>query len=138
MAANLKNLRTPTTEQAREIGRKGGLASAQKRKERKAMRETLQILLDLSIRTGKKANIEKSKSIRDLSSENVSVQEAILMKQIEKALKGDLKALEFLRDTLGERPTDNINLTTNGTTEAIMEKLNERSNSFDEDTANNN
>lgn len=138
MAANLKNLRTPTTEQAREIGRKGGLASAQKRKERKAMRETLQILLDLSIRTGKKANIEKSKSIRDLSTENVSVQEAILMKQIEKALKGDLKALEFLRDTLGERPTDNINLTTNGTTEAIMEKLNERSNSFDEDTINNN
>lgn len=138
MAANLKNLRTPTTEQAREIGRKGGLASAQKRKERKAMRETLQILLDLSIRTGKKANIEKFKSISDLSQENVSVQEAILMKQIEKTLKGDLKALEFLRDTLGERPSDSINITTNGTTEAIMEKLNERSNSFDEDTINNN
>lgn len=34
--------------------------------------------------------------------------EAIAMKQFEKALKGDTKAFEVLRDTAGQKPVDKV------------------------------
>jgi hypothetical protein len=32
------------------------------------------------------------------------------MKIMDKAIAGDIKAMEFLRDTAGEKPTDNSNI----------------------------
>lgn len=44
--ANEQNLRTPTSEEAREIGRKGGIASGKARKEKATLREVLMAELD--------------------------------------------------------------------------------------------
>lgn len=44
--ANNENLRVPTSEEAREIGRKGGIASGESRRLKKTMREVLQAMLE--------------------------------------------------------------------------------------------
>lgn len=40
------NLKRPTSEEAREIGRKGGIASGKARKKKKEIRKTLQDMID--------------------------------------------------------------------------------------------
>lgn len=81
--ANEGNLRVPTSKQAREYGRRGGLASAKAKKERKTFKEELLLLLA-----------------------NGDVQEKISLAMLQKALNGDTKAFEVIRDTVGEKPTD--------------------------------
>lgn len=82
---NLQNLRTPTTEEAREIGRKGGLASAAARKKRKTLRDELLALLSEG-----------------------NTQESMTLSLLEKAIDGDVKAFEVVRDTIGEKPVDKV------------------------------
>ena len=44
--ANEKNLRVPTSSEARENGKKGGIASGKARRQKKLLRECLEILLE--------------------------------------------------------------------------------------------
>ena len=87
---NESNLRVPTSEEAREIGRKGGIASGKARRERKAFKEAL--LLALETMT------EEGKTIQDKGIES-------LMK---KYIDGDLQAFTIVRDTVGENPTNKV------------------------------
>ena len=92
--ANEKNLKLiRTTSEAREKGRNGGVASAKVRKEKKLLRECLQELMQMEYSTsqGKKSGSE--------------MLSAMLMK---KAMSGDIKAFEVLRDTAGEKPVDKV------------------------------
>ena len=45
MARNTENLKVPTSEQAREYGRKGGKASGEARRRKKELKELLEIAL---------------------------------------------------------------------------------------------
>lgn len=83
--ANEQNLRTPTSEEARERGRKGGIASGKARRERKTLKDELLLLLQ-----------------EDDNNTKISV--ALL----NKALMGDIQAFTTIRDTIGEKPTDKI------------------------------
>ena len=56
--ANEENLRTPSTEEAREIGRKGGIASGKARKEKRDRKQKASELLDLTVQS---AGIDKIK-----------------------------------------------------------------------------
>ncbi len=105
MALNLQNLIVPTSEQARENGRKGGKASAAAKKRRKAMREQLEMLLSLSLK-----NEDVKKKIKDLgvNVEDIDNQLAINLSLMNKALKGDVQAYQVIRDTIGEKPKDKI------------------------------
>lgn len=107
---NVNNLRTPTSEEAREIGRKGGLASAKKRQERKKMAETLNIIMKMPLKKGDAKNLEKIKAFSDLNGLNLSVQDALMILLTNKALKGDLKAILAVRDTLGDAPKQQVQL----------------------------
>lgn len=97
--ANSENLKPFKSDQDREAaarnGRKGGLACAAKKRERKTMREMLKFLLEQEIQNkqGKKA----------------TTLEAIMTAAIAKAIKGDIKATQFIRDTIGEMPTQVVN-----------------------------
>ena len=51
--ANAKNLKVPTSSEAREYGRKGGIASGKARREKKTMRETLELLLEMETKSGR-------------------------------------------------------------------------------------
>lgn len=80
---NNGNLRALSPSEARENGRKGGIKSVQTRKERKALKEQLLIML-----------------------ESGDIQENICLALIDKAQSGDIKAFEVIRDTIGEKPID--------------------------------
>ena len=90
---NEENLKpVQSKEEARERGRKGGIASGKARRERKTLREELLLLL-----------------------EKGDTQEKVSLALIKQALDGNTKAFEVIRDSIGEKPVDK---TLNATTEA--------------------
>lgn len=93
-----------TPEQRKEAGHKGGTRSAEVRRERKAMKETLLLLLGMPIKRGKVVALEDVKAFADLKGKNVDMQTAGLIQQVQKFAKGDKEAAVFIRDTIGERP----------------------------------
>lgn len=95
---DLKPIRT--TERAKELGRLGGKASAAKRKKRKQMKEAVQIFLDLACQGNLKKNL-KAMGVEDCDMTN---QMALIAMAFSLAIGGDIKAMEFLRDTAGENP----------------------------------
>lgn len=82
---NIDNLRAPTSEEARERGRKGGLKSGESRRARKTLKEELLALLSEG-----------------------DIQEKISLAILEKAKAGDTKAYEIIRDTVGEKPVEKL------------------------------
>ena len=110
--ANEKNLDHYTSEQSREEaaknGKKGGIASGKARREKKAMKDTLTALLSMPLEDGAVADIETIQSVAALQGKNLTVQEAIMLAQIQKAMNGDTKAAEFVRDSSGNKPREDI------------------------------
>lgn len=84
---NLKPIRKGalSKEEARKRGEIGGKKSVQKRRERKALKEQLLLLLE----TG-------------------NAQQELCTALLEKALSGDVKAFEVIRDTIGEKPIEKV------------------------------
>lgn len=54
--------------------------------------------------------------IDDDPDKEVTLIEAISLAVFNRAMKGDVRALEFIRDTMGEKPAQNINVKTEGAT----------------------
>lgn len=94
-----------TPEQLAEYGRKGGIASGIAKRKKKAMRETLDVLLSMPTKSGKYADIESIKNFAALKGKNINVQEALVIAMLQKAIKGDVKAAEWIRDTAGQNPS---------------------------------
>ena len=111
--ANAENL-IPNSERSpselRAQTRKGGIASGKARREKKLFRETLETLLSMPMNNGKEMAVDDIKSFAAIKGQNISVQEAILIGQIQKAMKGDTRAAEYVRDTIGQKPQDIVNL----------------------------
>ena len=93
-------------EEVREIARRGGIKSGETRRRKKTMRETLELLLTMPLKQGERADIEKGDNLKEFAKENVTVEQAMLIAQIQKALKGDAQAFEMIRDLIGEKPVD--------------------------------
>ena len=86
--ANEKNLipfSERTEKEQREIRQKGGRKSGEVRRERKTLKEELLSLLAQG-----------------------DTQNRMSLAQLEKALAGDTKAFEVIRDTIGEKPTEKV------------------------------
>lgn len=92
--ANEQNLRVPTSSEARENGKKGGIASGEARRAKKSLREAMQILMDADL-TGK-------------NGKTMTGTEAMAAKAFQAALKGDWKAWELVRDTAGQKPVEKV------------------------------
>ena len=90
------NTRFKAGKKQAEIARQGSIASAAVRREKRTMREIAEIILSKNVTT---------------SDGVVTRKYAILAKVIDKALKGNLPAAEFIRDTIGEKPTDKQEVT---------------------------
>ena len=97
-----------TTEERREAGRKGGIASGESKRRKKAMRERLEIILEMPLKSGKNADIESIKNFAALKGKNITVQDAMMIAQIQKALRGDTNAATFVRDTAGQNPATKV------------------------------
>lgn len=107
---DLISLSERTTAEQQKITRSGGKASGKARREKKAMKDTLATLLSMSLKEGTITDIEKITNVGSLKGLNISVQEAIMLAQIQKALKGDTKAAEYIRDTSGNKLKEGLEL----------------------------
>lgn len=92
---NLISIGDRTTEEQRAITSKGGKASVKARRERKLMREALGEILS-------REYIEKD------TGEKVDGTTLLMVNAFKNALNGDMRAIEFIRDTLGEKPTEKV------------------------------
>ena len=97
---NLIPLNQRTKEEQREIAKKGGKASGKARQEKKTMKQIAKMLLNMPY-VGAEMPFLTSYNNEDLRITNLT---AIIAKAIEKANKGDLEAMKFIRDTIGENP----------------------------------
>ena len=95
-------------EEAAEMGMRGGINSGAVRRKKAAMRDYAQFILGIK----RKVSDKTLQQLREMgiSEEEVTGQTLALMKIMDKAIAGDIKAMEFLRDTAGEKPTDNSNI----------------------------
>ena len=106
---NLTPFNKMTVKQQREIAKKGGIASQKKRKERKLIKDQISLLLSLPLKDEKTKAKFKSLGI---DSEDIDNQMAMVIAMWQKALKGDVNAFNTIRDTIGEKPVEQIqNLT---------------------------
>lgn len=94
-STNLKPCKT--TQEARERGRLGGIASGKAKRKKKSLREALEILLSMPLPS---ADGKKTETL-----------EAISAALIRRALAGDVKAFEVIRDTIGQKPVEKIEQT---------------------------
>ena len=67
----------------------------------------------MPMKNGKSADVDSIRSFAALKGKNINVQEAILIAQVQKAMKGDTRAAEYVRDTIGQKPVDSVVMTMN-------------------------
>lgn len=101
-----------TEEEQRAIQRAGGIASGKSRAEKKAMRELLLDILDMPLKKGEIDEITSLEDIqgKNLNGKNITVEQALLFAQVQKAMKGDTTAFAVLRDTSGQKPSDKLDI----------------------------
>ena len=91
-----------TGEQQVETARKGGIASGEARRRKKAMRDTAKMLLDMQVPKAAKELKQK------LAVMGISEEDFTMVGVINQAMKGNTKAAAFLRDTVGENPAHEL------------------------------
>lgn len=101
--ANLKIIQS--TDEARKRGRNGGIKSGEVRRQKKTMRETLENALKIELSAEK---LEELGAETGLMNGDMSVLSAIIASTIREAIGGDTKAIQFVRDSIGEQPKQEI------------------------------
>lgn len=92
--ANEKNLRPCEHKLTQEEQKKGGRASAEARRRKRDLREALEMLLE--------------KEFTDKNGVSKSGTEIITAKLFEQAAKGNVKAFETIRSTVGQDPVQKV------------------------------
>jgi hypothetical protein len=109
----------------------GGTASAERSRERKRLAESLEYLLKQPIKANTKVS-EILRSIADYLPEDAEMTDILSAAMLVSAIKGNCKAAEFVRDTVGEKPTEKMDVTSNVITpeeQNLLEKVSRRINS---------
>lgn len=102
---NKQNLKTLSPSEARENGSKGGMKSAEARRQRKLLRELVDAygvtgcLSEEARKKLQKAGIAEEDFTRDME---------IVVALYDRACKGDVAAFNAIRDIKGEKPTENM------------------------------
>lgn len=92
---NLIRFDQMSPEKHKEASRNGGIKSGDSKREKKMLREYLEIILSMQDDEGEDRYTKISKAL------------------IDKAEDGDTKAFEVVRDTLGQKPIDKLNMNAN-------------------------
>lgn len=90
-----QNKKSP--EERSRIARMGQIASTEAKRRKKTFREAMEAILE--------------KEVLDKNGNKINLLTAISAKQIEKAGKGDTKAFEVIRDTIGQKPVERVEIT---------------------------
>ena len=98
---NLVSLGSRTTEEQRKIAKKGGEASGEARRQKKTMREWLEIAMQAAMKDdGGQPIMSPDDPNRELTRK-----ECAMLKLAAKAAKGDIKAIELSAKLSGEAET---------------------------------
>ena len=85
---NLIPMSKRSKNEARELGKKGGIASGKVRKEKRTLKDELEIIMET------------------INKDGITYQELISTALVKEALKGNTKAYEIIRNTLGQKPIE--------------------------------
>lgn len=89
---NLKPFNKMSQKERSEIARKGAEATNRIKKEKKTLKQELEALLEIADKNGD------------------TLQKKISFAMIQKAGKGDTKAYEVIRDTIGQKPKESVSV----------------------------
>lgn len=104
-------------ERAREIHKMGGIASGVAKRRKKLIKETIATILELPV---------KDKRVKDglkrigLTTEDMTQQSLMVLGVMKRAQNGDPYAATFIRDTLGQKEADKLEIS-KSTSEVISE-----------------
>lgn len=105
----MKNLTERTPEELRAISAKGGKARQAQEAKRRQFREAAKALLWHSLR-GVPEEEEIVSTLKEMGIEDPTGADAIMLAQYLKARRGDTEAARFIRDTAGEKPSQQVEL----------------------------
>ena len=92
---NLKPNSERSPKEVRENGAKGGIKSGEVRRRKRDLKLAMQALLEADVKDKRTGEV-------------MSGAEAIALAQYRKAMKGDAKAFELVRDTSGQKPVEKV------------------------------
>lgn len=118
---NLIPITQRSKEEARKISQKGGIASGIARKKKKKLKDVCEMLLNLPLKDEKIKKKLKELGINDSFLDNQTAMSLMLLK---KAVSGDVKAFEVIRDTTGQKEPDRV-ITENGPVNELIKSIDE-------------
>ena len=87
---------------------------------------------DIKVYQDKKGKAEDFKNLADSKGKNITVNQALILAQVKKAMSGDTRAMEFIRDTAGMKPVEKreiqADIRDDGKLDEIIKALNEDNN----------
>ena len=96
---NDDNLKVLSPSEAREQGRRGGLASGAARRERRRMRDLLEVALSMP-------------HVDMLTGERMTKGEAVVARMVEEAISGDVRAARWIADRYEGKPRQSVEVFT--------------------------
>ena len=110
---NLKPIRTE--EEAREKGKNGGIKSGEVRRRKRAIKESLDILLSKDFKPTSKNGKKLLKQLTEMGINPDEIDNQMVLSYAMFTVatsygKGAVAAFNSIRDTLGEKPTDKIKI----------------------------
>lgn len=133
---NVKPYNERTEEEKHNLAVMGGKARAKQRREQRTMKETLTTMLESKEIAKALAKANGNKFLIEATEQGATVNDLLMLSATLQGLEGNTKALEFIRDTNGQKPKDEIGLQADIITasdRALLDKLHKRIGSDEED-----
>ena len=131
--ASLANLRPCRTldqlepEEKRKLQQAGGAASGETRRARRSLEETCQMIADLSLSSKDALTDEGAQRIAEQIEQQTgkpcTIYEAMAAAQAVQAMAGNVKAFVAFRDSAGDKPADQMEITAEAVTDADRELM---------------
>jgi hypothetical protein len=124
---NLVPIKNLSNDEAKRRGQKGGIASAEARRKKKAFKEQIEYFLSLPFPDVKDKNgNELRKTFEKFGIEETEIdnQMAMILSLWRSVInKGDTSAFIALRDTVGEKPVEKVSNDVNVTYESALKEI---------------
>lgn len=96
------NLKRPSSDEARELGRRGGVASGIARRRRKALREALDVYLSLPVQDKRSLNRLLRAGVDE---DDADTQMLIISSLVQRAIDGNVRAAKLIFDLMADDNT---------------------------------
>lgn len=93
------NLKRPSSDEARELGRRGGVASGIARRRRKALREALDVYISLPVQDKRSLNRLLRAGVDE---DDADTQMLIISSLVQRAIDGNVRAAKLIFDLVAD------------------------------------